>query len=159
MPITTPYMRFYEMEAMCKMGEQADVLRQMKDYWGGMIRNGATTFWEAYDPNAENHLSMYGRPYGKSLCHAWGASPIYLLGRYFMGVEPTKPGYEEYDIRPSLGGLKWIEGSVPTPNGAIVLRMDENRIIIKSTEGLGHLHLPGRDVIDIPAGEMVSIEY
>ena len=159
MPITTPYMRFYEMEAMCKMGEQADVLRQMKDYWGGMIRNGATTFWEAYDPNAENHLSMYGRPYGKSLCHAWGASPIYLLGRYFMGVEPTKPGYEEYDVRPSLGGLKWIEGSVPTPNGAIVLRMDENRIIIKSTEGLGHLHLPGRDVIDIPAGEMVSIEY
>lgn len=49
MPITTPYMRFYEMEALCLLGEQDDVLRQMKDYWGGMIAHGATSFWEAYD--------------------------------------------------------------------------------------------------------------
>ncbi|MBN2614002.1 MAG: hypothetical protein JXB00_20765 [Bacteroidales bacterium] len=49
---------------------------------------------------------MYGRRFGKSLCHAWGASPVYLLGRYFVGVRPTKPGYEEFEIRPVLGGLE-----------------------------------------------------
>lgn len=45
--ITTPYMRFYELEALCAMGEQTYVLKEMKDYWGGMLNLGATSFfWE-----------------------------------------------------------------------------------------------------------------
>jgi alpha-L-rhamnosidase len=48
--ITTPYMHFYELEALCAMGEQNYVLKQMKDYWGGMLNLGATTFWEEYNP-------------------------------------------------------------------------------------------------------------
>jgi hypothetical protein len=67
---------------------------------------------------------MYGRPYGKSLCHAWGASPIYLLGKYFLGVQPTKPGYADYEVHPHLGGLDWIEGCVPTPRGMIHVYAD-----------------------------------
>ena len=92
MKISTPYMRFYELEAFCAMGEQETVLKEMKDYWGGMIKLGATSFWEKYNPEQQGrqHLEMYGRPYGKSLCHAWGASPIYLLGKYYLGVKPTK---------------------------------------------------------------------
>ena len=31
MPITTPYMRFREMDAICRMGEQSEVLRQIKN--------------------------------------------------------------------------------------------------------------------------------
>ncbi|MGH7237784.1 MAG: amylo-alpha-1,6-glucosidase, partial [Candidatus Saccharimonadales bacterium] len=34
--ITTPYMHFYELEALCAMGGQSYVLKQIKDYWGGM---------------------------------------------------------------------------------------------------------------------------
>ncbi|MBV5342283.1 alpha-rhamnosidase, partial [bacterium] len=82
MKISTPYMRYYELEALCAMGEYKRVMNEMKAYWGGMIREGATSFWEKYNPTDKGtqHLAMYGRPYGKSLCHAWGASPIYLLG-------------------------------------------------------------------------------
>lgn len=142
MKITTPYMRFYELEALCAMGEQADVMRQMKDYWGGMLREGATSFWEKYNPDEKGaqHLAMYGRPYGKSLCHAWGASPIYLLGKYYLGVKPVKPGYAEFAIRPSLGGLKWMKGSVPTPHGDIRVAMDSKTITVKATEGEGYLY-------------------
>jgi len=141
MPITTPYMRFYEMEALCAIGEQDNVMQQMKDYWGGMMREGATTFWEKYVPqeHGTQHLSMYGRPYGKSLCHAWGASPVYLLGKYFLGVRPTKPGYEEFEVRPCLGGLSWMKGKVPTPNGEISLFVDEHCIKVSATEGEGTL--------------------
>ncbi len=140
--ITTPYMRFYELEAMCLMGRQSQVLGEMKDYWGGMIREGATSFWEKYNPtdHGAEHLSMYGRPYGKSLCHAWGASPIYLLGKYYLGVRPLKPGYEEFEIRPVLGGLEWMEGDVPTPNGNIHVYMDAKTIKVKATEGKGYLY-------------------
>jgi len=139
--ITTPYMRFYELEALCAMGEQAYVLKEMKNYWGGMLKLGATSFWEEYNPDKKGteHLAMYGRPFGKSLCHAWGASPIYLLGKYYLGVSPGAPGYETYTIEPDLGGLDWMEGKVPTANGDISIYMNKKEIKITSAVGTGKL--------------------
>lgn len=158
-PITTPYMRFYELEAMCQMGLQEQVLKETLEYWGGMLREGATSFWEKYNPTDEGtqHLAMYGRPYGKSLCHAWGASPIYILGKYFLGVKPTKPGYEEYEVRPTLGGLKWMEGSVPTPFGEVRVKVSGNKVSVKADGGKGTLVIGGK-TYDIPAGQNFEIE-
>ena len=157
-PITTPYMRFYELETLCKDGLQTQVLQEIKAYWGGMLREGATSFWEKYNPEEQGaqHLAMYGRPYGKSLCHAWGASPIYLIGRYFLGVEPTKPGYGEYVVRPTLGGLDWMEGDVPTPFGKIHIRMTPTEITVVSDGGHGTLLIGGRQIV-IPAHQTITI--
>lgn len=140
--ITTPYMRFYELEALCMLGEHDYVLKEIRDYWGGMLNQGATSFWEKYNPNEKGteHLAMYGRPYGKSLCHAWGASPIYLLGKYYAGVKPEKEGYKEFSIRPVLGDLSLIDCSVPTPNGDIKVFMDKKQIKVSATEGEGYLY-------------------
>jgi alpha-L-rhamnosidase len=140
--ITTPYMRFYELEALCVLDEQKYVLGEIKDYWGGMLDLGATSFWEKYDPveKGVQHYAMYGRPFGKSLCHAWGASPIYLLGKYFLGVKPLSSGYEKFQVEPRLGGLKWMEGTVPTPDGKIDIYCDFKEIRIKSSgKGTGVL--------------------
>mgnify|MGYP006164946733 CR=1 FL=1 len=139
--ITTPYMRFYELEALCAMGEQPYVLKEMKSYWGGMLKLGATSFWEEYNPDKKDteHLAMYGRPFGKSLCHAWGASPIYLLGKYYLGVKPTSSAYQTYLVEPNLGGLEWMEGTVPTNNGEIVLSVSKKEIKVKAAEGVGTL--------------------
>ena len=145
-PITTPYMRFYELEALCMMGRQTQVLQEIRNYWGGMLREGATSFWEKYIPSEHGteHLAMYGRPYGKSLCHAWGASPVYLLGRYFLGIQPTQPGYATWEARPYLADLEWMEGRVPTPNGIIHIRMERHYVCIRSDEGRGRLYLGNR---------------
>lgn len=157
-PITTPYMRFYELETLCIDGLQEQVLQEMKAYWGGMLREGATSFWEKYNPEEKGtqHLAMYGRPYGKSLCHAWGASPIYLIGKYFLGVRPTKPGYEEYEVHPALGGLKWMEGDVPTPFGKIHVKMNTHEISVQSDGGHGTLII-GDQQISIPANKEIKI--
>lgn len=145
-PITTPYMRFYELEALCIMGKQTQVLQEIRNYWGGMLREGATSFWEKYIPSEQGteHLAMYDRPYGKSLCHAWGASPVYLLGRYFLGIQPTQPGYATWEARPNLADLEWMEGRVPTPNGIIHIRMERHYVCIRSDEGRGRLYLGNR---------------
>lgn len=157
-PITTPYMRFYELETLCIDGLQEQVLQEMKAYWGGMLREGATSFWEKYNPEEKGtqHLAMYGRPYGKSLCHAWGASPIYLTGKYFLGVRPTKPGYEEYEVHPALGGLEWMEGDVPTPFGKIHVKMNTHEISVQSDGGHGTLII-GDQQISIPANKEIKI--
>ena len=127
-------MRFYELEVLCALGQQRQVLDEIRSYWGGMLAQGATTFWETYDPKEgyPERLAMYGNRYGKSLCHAWGASPIYLLGKYYLGVCPTKPGYAEWECRPCLGDLKWMKGDVPTPHGNIHIEMTRKQITIES---------------------------
>jgi alpha-L-rhamnosidase len=144
--ITTPYMRFYELEALCAMGEQGLVLKEMKDYWGGMLNLGATSFWEKYDPNESGaqHYAMYGREFGKSLCHAWGASPIYLLGKYYLGVKPTSPAYHTYAVEPVLGGLQWMEGKVPTADGDIFVYCSTREIKVKGDTGTGTLRFKSK---------------
>lgn len=178
--ITTPYMRFYELAALCKLGLQSDVLTEIKAYWGGMLHEGATSFWEKFNPEysfgleplpdgaspREPHLTMYGRPYGKSLCHAWGASPVYLLGRYYLGIEPLKPGYgtenapDSWQAKPNLGTLDWIRGDVPTPHGPIHIEMDGTSVSIKTPSGIGQGSLCiGDKQYVIPAGHSITIEY
>ncbi|WP_460542019.1 alpha-L-rhamnosidase-related protein [Echinicola sediminis] len=144
--ITTPYMRFYELEALCAMGEQEFVLDEIRDYWGDMLDLGATSFWEKYDPkeSGEEHLAMYGRPYGKSLCHAWGASPIYLFGKYYLGVKPLTEGYKMYEISPALGGLEWMEGKVPTPEGEIEVHCSTKEIKVSADQGQGVLRFKSK---------------
>lgn len=154
--ITTPYMRFYELEALCALGEQDYVLREMKDYWGGMLKLGATSFWEEYNPakKGTEHYSMYGREFGKSLCHAWGASPLYLLGKYYLGVKPTAPGYAAYTVEPNLGGLQWMKGTVPTPDGSISMEVTKEQLKIKSTTGEGTILLKSKTK---PEGKQISV--
>lgn len=156
--ITTPYMRFYELEALCAMGEQKYVLTEMKNYWGGMLQAGATSFWEEYNPakSGAGHYAMYGRPFGKSLCHAWGASPIYLLGKYYLGVQPASPGYATWVAEPVLGGLQWMEGKVPTPHGDISVYCSTTQIKIKGSEGTGTLRFKSQKKPVCKNGVIVS---
>ncbi len=156
--ITTPYMRFYELEALCAMGEQKYVLKEMKDYWGGMLNLGATSFWEEYDPTKKGaeHYAMYGREFGKSLCHAWGASPIYLLGKYYLGVKPTSAGYATYSIAPNLGGLQWMQGTVPTPGGNINVYCSTKEMRITGAAGKGSLTFKSKSKPVCKQGTIVS---
>jgi hypothetical protein len=158
--ITTPYMRFYELEALCAMGEQNYVLEEMKDYWGGMLKLGATSFWEEYNPEKKGagHYAMYGREFGKSLCHAWGASPIYLLGKYYLGIKPTAPGYSTYVVEPNLGGLQWMRGKVPTPNGEIELNVSTTEIKITGASGTGTLRFKSKSKPVTEAGTVIGKE-
>jgi len=159
MKISTPYMRYYELEAMCTMGETNYVMQEMRNYWGGMLQEGATTFWEKFNPQEKGteHLAMYNRPYGKSLCHAWGASPIYLLGKYYLGVKPTAAGYATFEIRPELGDLKWIEGTVPTPHGDIKVYKDLKTIRVTASEGQGFLFIKAKKP-KTTAGKLEKVE-
>lgn len=120
--ITTPYFRFFELDALCRLGYLSEVLSQIKSYWGGMLRAGAVTFWEEYDPSLprEKQYAMYGDPFGKSLCHAWAASPIYLLARYFIGVEPDESSPSGYRVNPRKEFFQSLECEFPAKDGGVI---------------------------------------
>ncbi|MCQ2399154.1 MAG: alpha-rhamnosidase, partial [Clostridia bacterium] len=118
-PITTPYFEFFELCARCKTGDVKHMQNKVIAYWGGMIKRGATSIWEKFDPTADEteSLAMYGNAYGCSLCHAWGAGPVYLMGRYSLGVSPTSAGYKTFTVKPETGKFKFVKGVVPLPDG------------------------------------------
>ena len=145
--ITTPYFEGYELEVMGKLSEFDFIENKIRTYWKGMLDLGATTVWEEFDPSltGDEHYAMYGKKYDKSLCHAWGAAPIYLLGRFFMGVYPTSPGFETFSVKPHLGGFGFIEGSVPIMGGEVKIKLDGNSLSVTATKGGGTLSINGKD--------------
>lgn len=128
--ITTPYFKFYELEAMCRLGYLEEVLDVIRDYWGGMIRRGAVTIWEEYDPDIpeEEQYDMYGDRFGKSLCHAWGASPIYLLARYFVGLKVTDAGKGEYELDPHLEYFEKADVTLPVGKQQLHVHWDGEKL-------------------------------
>ena len=139
--IKTPYFKFYELEAMCSIGGAEAAAERIRSYWGGMLDLGATSFWEEYSPEqiGDERFGMYGDKFGKSLCHAWGASPIYLIGKYFMGVTLLSPGYETFEVKPDLGGLEWFEGSVPVNEGSVSVSIKDGMLEVLTDKDGGVL--------------------
>lgn len=140
--ITTPYFEGYELDVMGKIGDIDYIYDMITSYWKGMLDLGATTVWEEYDPklSGTEHYAMYGDKFQKSLCHAWGASPIYLLGKYFLGVTGESAGYEEFAVRPRLGKFKFIDGTVPIGDGKVKVYLSESKLSVMSTVPGGTLY-------------------
>lgn len=157
--ITTPYFEFYELDAMCQIGDFGYMTSMLDSYFCEMLRLGATTIWEEFDPTKKGieHYEMYGGRYEKSLCHAWGASPIYLLGKYALGVKPTSPGYATFEVKPSTMCFGEISGTVPTQKGNIFVSLDSKKCEVVSEIDGGTLILDGKKYT-IPKGEKLTVE-
>ncbi|MGH9431132.1 MAG: alpha-L-rhamnosidase C-terminal domain-containing protein [Terriglobia bacterium] len=121
----TPYYNFYVIDAMAETGHRQRALDWIRTFWGGMIKEGATSFWEAYDPSWPKrnfHASLRadnGQGYFVSLAHGWSSGPTAWLTEQILGIQPQAPGFRKVTIRPDLAGLEWARGSEPTPHGAI----------------------------------------
>lgn len=139
--LTTPYFKFFEQDALCRLGQLSDVFSTIKNYWGSMIKKGATTIWEEYDPSVKgkDQYAMYGDPFGKSLCHAWGASPIYLLGRYFLGLKSTAPGYETFEVNPQLKQFSELKCTLPVKDGQVNFELANGQLTVTSSRDGGTL--------------------
>lgn len=79
--MVTPYLYHHYVQALLEIGERGKALSVLKRYWGGMVRLGADTFWELYNPENPDE-SPYGGTIVNSYCHAWRCGPAYFLRRY-----------------------------------------------------------------------------
>lgn len=145
--ITTPYFKFYELDILAGAGYLKQVYKTILGYWGGMLDQGAVTFWEEYDPaqTGDDKYGMYGDPFGKSLCHAWAASPIYMIGRYFVGLYPTSPGFETYRLEPQgLELLDSFEATLPVHGGRVEVVWKEGKLTVETDRDGGEVLLGGQ---------------
>ena len=129
---------YYMLQAQAKAGDYQSALDNIRQFWGGMLDMGATTFWEDFNlewlPDAAPIDELV--PVGKkdihadfgdycyknlrhSLCHGWASGPTAWLSEHVLGVQVVEPGCKVIRIKPNLGDLQWVEGSFPTPYGVI----------------------------------------
>jgi len=77
----SPYAMHYLLEAMTRCGMWQQARGTMVEYWGGMVRKGADTFWEVYNPDNDLHSPYSFYPLN-SYCHAWSCTPTYFIFKY-----------------------------------------------------------------------------
>lgn len=134
------FMGYYILTARAMAGDYEGCLACIREYWGGMLELGATTFWEDFDvewlKNAgridelpeegtvDVHATYGGhcyKGYRHSFCHGWAAGVTPWLSEYVLGVRILEAGCKCVKIEPHLGDLEWAMGSYPTPYGEIVV--------------------------------------
>ena len=103
-PTVTPYMSTFEVMALAKAGERAAALKKFESVWGEMVDFGVDAYWEGWDhaDKGDEIYEYYGRPFGKSLCHAWASGPAFLIPGVFLGVRPTSDGWATWEAKPTL---------------------------------------------------------
>jgi len=132
-PVISPYFNAYLLDAMSRTGHRREALYWIRQYWGGMLAEGATSFWVSYDlrwSKTDFHLSLQAdgtSGYFVSLAHGWSGGPATWLSENVLGILPASPGYDAVEIDPELLGLDWARGNVPTPHGSIKISIDKQK--------------------------------
>lgn len=135
---------YYMLQARAKAGDYQGAIDCIRNYWGGMLDMGATTFWEDFDLDWTKNAAPITEivPDGKddihgdfgaycyknlrhSLCHGWASGPTSWLSEHVLGVTVLEPGCKTIKIQPNLGDLNWVEGSFPTPMGVVKIRHEK----------------------------------
>lgn len=138
----TPFMRTLALRALGSAGHRPDAVRALAADWGPMLDAGSVTFWEEFPRPGHDPLSMYGRPYGKSLCHGWASGPAAALPELVLGLVPLEPGWRTFTVDPDLGDLGWAAAVVPLGGGDLTVVADRDGLL----------------TVDVPAGHALSYE-
>jgi alpha-L-rhamnosidase len=157
--VITPYYGSCLLDAMWATPWPSDGLRQeneaaamtwLKSYWGGMLDNGATSFWEAWDPRwagADPHAKLEADDkvgYNASLAHGWSSGPAAFLLERVLGVTKDARLGNHFLIEPRLAGLQWVKGTVATVAGPIRVEASETKVRVVLPAGTdASLDLPG----------------
>ena len=80
--MVSPYMFHHYVDACIQTERKEKAYDAMVSYWGGMIEEGADTFFELFNPDNPDE-SPYGGTIVNSYCHAWSCTPTYFLRRFF----------------------------------------------------------------------------
>ncbi|MBR3809808.1 MAG: alpha-L-rhamnosidase N-terminal domain-containing protein [Clostridia bacterium] len=139
---SSPYMEYYVLEALCKMGEYEVAYDRIKDRYAGMMNEDYSTLWEFWD-------SWRG-----TKNHAWSGGPLVIMSKHFAGITPITAGYEKVKIEPQYGISNNMTCTVPSVKGLITLDY-------KNTDGayIINLTLPQdmNAVLYVPDGATVNI--
>lgn len=110
---SSPYMEYYVLEALCKMGEYEAAHDRIKDRYEGMVNEDYSTLWEFWN-------SWQG-----TKNHAWSGGPLVIMSKHFAGITPLESGYEKVKIDPQYTLSDSMNCTVPSVKGLITLNYEK----------------------------------
>lgn len=109
-----PYFKFYVGQVAFALGKTKWMTDVMCRYWGGMLEEGATTWWELFSPEIKHDTRLFSR------CHGYGTSPNGFMISELAGFRPAEPGMKKVIFAPALlDELPWVKVIIPTVHGTI----------------------------------------
>ena len=139
---SSPYMEYYVLEALCRMGRYSLAERRMCERYAEMIDEDYSTLWE-------NWIKKDG-----TSNHAWSGGPLVIMSRHIAGIRPLSAGYREFEIRPQYDLHNKISCVVPAVNGFIRFgyKSENGKTIINveyPENSKMKLHLPENPVVTV----------
>ncbi len=147
------FMSYYILSAIADGGHPDRALGLMKEYYGGMLDLGATSFWEDFNIDwiegsapidrhpREGEHDIHGDfgdhcyvGFRHSLCHGWSCGPVTFLIRKLGGIEVLEAGCRRVRVRPQLAGLEWMKIDYPTPFGVIHIECGKDGCTVTAPE-------------------------
>ncbi|KAJ5089358.1 hypothetical protein N7532_008042 [Penicillium argentinense] len=114
----SPYASGYHLKAAFYANDGDSALQLLKGVWGPMSdpshANYTGCFWEVLGDDGTPGIGS-----STSMCHAWSSGPTADLSRYVLGIQPTTPGFKDWQVVPQSLDLNWAHGKHPIPNGQI----------------------------------------
>lgn len=137
------FMAYYILTADAMSGGK-DMLSMIKQYFGGMLSRGATTFWEDFNldwlensgridefPEA-GQRDIHGdfgaycyKGFRHSLCHGWSSGVIAFIVEYIIGL---KLKGDSYEISPNTMGIKEIKALFPIKSGKLSIEINDGKV-------------------------------
>ncbi len=104
------YGMYWVLEALGRTERFSDALYLIDSYYGYLLDQGATTWWENF------HADQF---YYNSLSHAWGGSPTWFLSTYILGARQTGPN--SWQVKPIKNTLANVSGTLPLQEGILTI--------------------------------------
>lgn len=139
------FMSYFILSAAAKGGENAAALNMLKEYYGGMLARGATSFWEDFDvawlldsgridqPTPAGFKDLHAdfgahcyKGLRHSLCHGWSCGAAPFLIEHVLGIKIEDAGCRTIGVKPLLGELSYARGSIATPYGKLTVRAERD---------------------------------
>lgn len=139
---SSPYMEYYVLEALCKMGEYEAARDRIKDRYNDMMCEDYSTLWEFWEvwQGTKNH--------------AWSGGPLVIMSKHFAGITPLEAGYEKVKIAPEYTLSDSMTCTVPSVKGLITLKYEktdgEYVVDLSIPQGMNTvLYVPENAVVNI----------
>ncbi|MBR4167478.1 MAG: glycoside hydrolase [Bacteroidales bacterium] len=102
----TTYMFPYVLDALYTMGEPQMALDRMRKMYPTVMKDSCSTLYEHWN-------------YDGTCNHAWTGGGVVSMVRRLAGVDALAPGYQEFEVKPQMGDLKWLKTGFETNYGRI----------------------------------------
>lgn len=147
------FMSYYILTGTAMTGS-TQMLNMLKQYYGGMLSRGATSFWEDFDIDwlegsgridelpEPGQMDLHG-DYGKfcytqfrhSLCHGWSSGVLAFIIEYIVGLK-AYDGFRKVEVVPHSLGLTDVDASFPTPYGTLSIHTHNGKTEVEVPEGI-----------------------